>query len=81
MVSTRSAARIRGCQLSLGELYSSGNGIPVDYVHAYMWYTIGLLDEGTCECIREYRDEVSEKMSLEEILLAERLVKEFTSRR
>ena len=68
-------------QLSLGELYSSGSGIPADYVRAYVWYTIGLLDEDTCECIRWHRDEVSEKMSPEDILLAKRLVKEWTSRR
>jgi len=68
-------------QLSLGQIYSSGDGIPVDYVQAYAWYTLGLQDKNTCDCILGYRDEVSEKMSAEDIRRAERLAEAWSARR
>jgi S1-C subfamily serine protease len=57
-------------QSYLGDCYASGNGVPQDFVQAYMWYNLA--------SVQTDRDAVAGKMTPEQIAEAQQLSRDFT---
>jgi hypothetical protein len=62
-------------QFNLGVLYESGKGVPQDYVLAHMWYSLASAS-GDAESARS-RDLLVKKMTRDQIVEAQRLVREW----
>jgi len=67
-------------QHSLGKMYAKGEGVPQDYVAAYMWLSLppppswgGFVDTD----ILKLKEEIAGRMTPQQILEAERLIKEW----
>jgi TPR repeat protein len=64
-------------QLSLGALYFKGNGVPKDYVQAYMWSDLAAsADENLHDMAVENRDAAAAQMTPDQIARAQKLVRE-----
>ncbi len=62
-------------QSNLGVMYSNGQGVPQDYVQAYMWLSLPAA-QGS-ETAREGRDLLEEMMTPPQIANAQRLAREW----
>ena len=62
-------------QVSLGYMYSIGYGVPQSNVEAYKWYNLAAA-QGNARA-RSYKEEVSAKMTREQIAEAQRLSSEW----
>ena len=62
-------------QFFLGSMYDKGEGVPSDYVMAYMWANLAAA-QGE-ETASELRSIVEKEMTLEQIVEAQRLSREF----
>jgi DNA-binding NarL/FixJ family response regulator len=60
--------------ITLAEMYAGGRGVPSDFVSAYMWYLIAN------EQLLKVRKETTKKMTMEQILEAERRAAEWLSK-
>ena len=71
-------ARAQG---NLGVMYADGQGVPKDYVQAYMWFNLGAA--GGSELGGKNRDAIAARMTPAQIGEAQRLSREWkpTSRR
>ena len=64
-------------QLSLGALYFKGNGVPKNYVQAYMWSELAAsADENLHDMAVQNRDAAAAQMTPDEIALPQKLVRE-----
>lgn len=66
-------------QRGLGLLYFNGQGVPQDYIQAHKWLdlaTVGLIGENREVYIKD-RDRVAKKMTIREIVEAQRLANEW----
>jgi TPR repeat protein len=66
-------------QLRLGLMYANGEGVTEDDIVGYMWLSLGALVGG--EEVRQARDSVASDMTPAQIAEAERLSREWLSRR
>lgn len=66
-------------QYRLGLAYSTGKGVPTDYVQAHMWLNLAAR-EGDTEA-RRLREEIAADMSRNEIALAQRQAREWLGSR
>jgi len=67
---------------NIGELYSSGKGVPQDYVLAYMWFTLAASHYPASEIADRNNvavkiNEITLKMIPEEIAEAKRMAREW----
>jgi TPR repeat protein len=62
-------------QRRLGLLYERGDGVPQDYVQAYMWYKLGAANGTKSGAV--LRDELAIRMTSDQILAAQKLVREW----
>ena len=62
-------------QSNLGLMYAQGFGVAQDYVQAHMWFSLAA-DGGSKEAIKN-RDIAAEKMTLEQIMEAQKLASEW----
>ena len=62
-------------QYNLGLMYLNGQGVPPDLVKAYYWISLSA-NRGNVHA-RDARDYVSEKMSMDQIADAKRLIQEY----
>ncbi len=65
-------------QIRLGTLYEKGNGVPQDFVQAYMWYTLGEANGG--KKAAEFRDALAKQMPPAQIAEAQKLAREWKPR-
>lgn len=65
-------------QYELGLIYSTGHGVPTDYVTAHMWLNIAAA-RGSAEA-RRLRAELAEDMTREQIAEAQRRAREWLAR-
>ena len=65
----------RVAQFNLGVLYFNGEGVPQDYMLAYMWFKFAAAN-GDVEAIRA-RDFTSTKMTIDQIAEAQRLARDW----
>jgi TPR repeat protein len=63
----------------LGMKYAAGNGVPIDFVAAHMWFNIAAM-RGNSEAVR-LRREVAEQMSDAEIAAAQRAARDWLAAR
>ena len=63
-----------GAQYNLGVMYENGQGVPLDYVRAHMWYNIAA-SKGVGNA-KKNRDIVVKKMTPEQIEKAQKLAQE-----
>jgi TonB family protein len=75
-------------QTSLGSMYADGRGVPQDYVQAYLWLTLAIdgavEDRGPfqrSQATVDLRKSIADKMTPQQLEEAERLAKEWESRR
>ena len=59
----------------LGMKYAAGNGVPIDFVAAHMWFNIAAM-RGSQEAVR-LRREIAEQMSDAEIAAAQRAARDW----
>ncbi len=73
----RAAARQgnRDGQNNLGIAYATGEGIGMDYVQAYQWFELARLAGHPSS--GDYRENIASEMSAEQILAAQRLVRDW----
>jgi uncharacterized protein len=64
-------------QQSLGTLYLNGEGVPRDYVLAYMWFDVAAARSLS---VREWRDFAARMMTPAQIAAAQRLAREWKPR-
>jgi TPR repeat protein len=74
------------CQSQLGVAYKLGRGVPQDYVQAHMWFNLGASHEipnadGSPGLNARRRDELAEKMTPAQIAEAQKLAREWMSKR
>ncbi len=62
-------------QYTMGQLHGYGYGIPVDWVHAHAWSNLAAA-QGHEEA-REYRDELQDLMTREQVIRAQRMASEW----
>lgn len=62
---------------NLGLLYSTGKGVPVDYVTAHKWFNLAAM-RGS-DAARDYRAQLAREMSAGEISEAQRQAREWLS--
>lgn len=62
---------------TLGMAYSTGQGVPIDYVSAHKFFNLAAL-QGSVEA-RDMRKEISKEMTAEEIAEAQRLARQWLS--
>ena len=62
-------------QNNLGLMYARGHGVPLDYVEAHMWYYIAGAN-GSEKGARN-RDRIAQKMTLAQIVKAQKLAEEW----
>ena len=62
-------------QANLGTKYANGEGVPRDYVLAYMWWNLGAARGN--ELGRKNRDLIAPRMTLADISEAQRLSREW----
>jgi uncharacterized protein len=70
-------------QVSLGELYAEGYGVPQDYIQALMWSTLAnshAEDDATRELAANLRDALSGKMPPSQVAEAQRMAREWSPR-
>ena len=70
-------------QDALGLMYSSGEGMPQDYVQAHMWFNLAAsryLDQKERDRAARNRDLVASKMTAAQIAEAEKLAREWEPR-
>ncbi len=60
---------------NLGLLYSTGQGVEMDYVQAHKWFNLAALQGN--EAARSWRKELSEEMTADEIAAAQREAREW----
>ena len=66
---------IADAQFNLGLMYGNGEGVPQDYVQAYMWLNLAVVQGH--ENARKGRDIVYKNMTPEQIVEAQRLAREW----
>lgn len=59
----------------LGMLYSTGQGVSLDYIEAHKWFNLAALRGN--EAARDWRGEISRQMSTDQIAEAQRLAREW----
>ncbi len=66
----------------IGEMYENGNGVTQDYVLAYMWFNLAVLNGNmySRKYDAEKRDLVATKMTSEQIAEAKRLTHEWLAK-
>lgn len=62
---------------NLGLIYSTGSGVPVDYVTAHKWFNLAAVRGNPAA--RDYRAELAREMSSDQIAEAQRLAREWLS--
>jgi TPR repeat protein len=62
-------------QLMLGDMYALGEGVPQDYVLAYMWVNLAVAQGN--EAAQNLKDRVEQRMTREQIAEAQRLSREW----
>jgi uncharacterized protein len=62
-------------QVSLGEMYRDGRGVPQDYVQAYMWFNLGVAKGAMRGAV--LRDAIAKQMTPEQIAEAQHLAQEW----
>jgi len=68
------AQRHAAAQSNLGWLYANGQGVPQDYVRAYMWWSLAAQSTGSAEESEEsILDKVARRMTPAQIAEAQRL--------
>lgn len=60
-------------QQKLGLLYERGDGVPKDYVQAYMWYKLGAANGGKTGALQ--RDELAIRMTSDQLAEANKLAR------
>ena len=65
-------------QYNLGAAYFSGNGVPKDYVLAYMWVNLSAANGSDAD--RATRDKLESLMSREEVEKAQEMCREWISK-
>ena len=60
-------------------MYEDGNGVPQDYVLAYMWYSVSAAVGGFPG--NHFRDQLEERMTADQIAKAQRLARECVKRK
>lgn len=63
----------------LGLIYSTGKGVPVDYVLAHKWFNLAAMRGN--HAARDYRRELALDMSADQIAEAQRLARQWLSLR
>ena len=61
----------------LGILYSTGQGVEMDYIQAHKWFNLAAL-RGVVEA-RDWRAEIAREMSMDQIAEAQRQAREWLS--
>ena len=66
-------------QSNLGLMYTNGQGMPQDYIQAHMWYNLAAASGGDEDKERhaKNRDSIAEKMTLGQVLEAQRRAREW----
>ena len=64
-------------QFSLGNAYAYGNGVPRDYVLAYMWYSLAHAKKPDAPMYGNFFDMVAAKMTPDQIAEAQRMAREW----
>ena len=70
-------ARTGDALYNLGLLYSTGQGVDMDYVQAHKWFNLAAMQGN--EAAREWRKELAKEMSTDEISTAQRQAREWLS--
>jgi TPR repeat protein len=69
-------------QFNLGFMYANGQGVPQDYVLAYMWADVAAADTTDSEFRKQYtglRDSLARKMTARQITKAQKLERKCAS--
>ena len=66
-------------QSNLGVRYEFGHGVLQDYVRAHMWYNLAAVS-GKAEKAAKNRDDISRKMTLQQVAEAQKLARECVAR-
>ncbi len=66
-------------QLNLGVMYANGEGIPQDYVQAHMWFNLAA--HNGLEVAGKNRDIIATEMTPQQIAKAQRLAREWKSKK
>ena len=64
-----------GAQFSLGIMYGTGNGVPLDYVAAYMWYNLAAA-QGSKKA-KKNRELISSRMTRGQVADGQRRAREW----
>ena len=67
---------LAAAQLNLGVSYHNGEGVPQDYVEAYSWWSLAAA-QGELKA-KNYRDNIAQQMTPEQIAQAQELSREFS---
>jgi TPR repeat protein len=62
---------------NLGLMYSTGNGVEMDYIEAHKWFNLAALQGNSAA--RNWRTELADEMSTEEVATAQREAREWLS--
>ena len=62
---------------NLGLLYSTGQGVELNYVQAHKWFNLAAMQGN--DAAREWRKELSKEMSPDEVAAAQREAREWLS--
>jgi TPR repeat protein len=62
-------------QRRLGLLYERGDGVPQDYIQAYMWYKLGAANGGKSGAV--LRDSLAMRMNSDQLTEAQKLAREW----
>ena len=60
---------------NLGLAYSTGQGVPQDYVVAHKWFNLAALRG--CDIAKSWRNQIAEEMNAGQIAQAQRLAREW----
>jgi len=66
-------------QTLLGFMYANGEGVPQDYVRAYMWFNLSAA-QGNPPAAKD-RDDIAKRMTHAQIAEAQKLAREWQSKR
>jgi TPR repeat protein len=71
-------------QVRLGVEYAAGGGVPQDYVQAHMWFNLAASlasNASTRDLAIKYRDDLAAMMTLAQIAEAQRMAREWVSKK
>ena len=69
-------------QYNLGAMYAQGNGVPQDYVRAYMWWSLSAANSTSDaqKVAADNRDSVAARMTAAQLVEAQQLLQQCQSR-